>query len=380
MFNRTFLRSAKRTYLNLKGIISNQHAYKGPDLVQVDLTDKCKSNCCFCWLHSPFLGEDVQRVFQDIDFTVLKCFLSDVVKSGASDIILSGGGEPFCYPDFWKVLEYAQKLRVKVHINTSLAFIGKADISKLLSFSSLSSVTVSAWGGESAIYSKLHNRDDKYFFRMKENLKYLTYLKHPRIYVKLSSIVTKLNYLGLVNLFELAVETRCDAIEFGVLDSISEATDIFLLDLYQLDFLSKNFIKIMREMQRKNSKIKVEGKSRFLRRINNPKAFQGEYDSFIENNRCFSGWTFLRMRANGDLNSCLKSHRIPIGNIYKNSFLELWNNMLQREFREQSLKLPKRKDYFKQIGNIQTEGIGCKRICDNLSLNSSILRMLQHIL
>lgn len=377
IFNKISFRENKRRYLNLKGIFSRRFAYKGPDVVQIDLTDRCNSHCLICWTHSPFVKEDENK--KDLDPILVKNFISDIAKSGTKEIIFSGGGEPFLYADIWGILEFTEKLGLAFRINTNLILLNRNDINRLLSLSNLLSLTVSVWAGDADLYLRLHNRDRDTFLKFKNNLKFLNISKFYKPNVIAYAVINNMNYLGLRSLIELCTDTGCDVIEFGIPDLIPGVTDSFLLSNVQLNLLKQDFIKILRNLDGKNRGIKIINKNIFLRRISNHKACYGEYDSSIERVPCYAGWTFLRLKANGDFNSCLKSHRIPIGNIYKDSFFSVWNGSLQQEFREKGLSITKDKEYFKVIGNSFADDIGCKRVCDNILTNEHLYKIIRFL-
>jgi len=380
ILNRIFLKEAKRKYLNLRGIVTKRYAYKGPDVVQIDLTDRCNSHCLICWTHSPLLKEDKEINTKELDFPILKQFINDIVKLGTKEIIFSGGGEPFLYPKAWEVLEFVQKIGLLFRINTNFTLLDKEDVDRLLTFNKLGSLTVSIWAGNPITYSKLHNRDVDIFYKVKNNLTLFNNLKPAKLKVRICAVINNLNYLGLKSLVDLAIETRCDVIEFTVPDVISGVTDLFLLNKEQLNFVKQEFINIVKSLNSKNHRIKIDNKNIFLKRISNPQACFGEYDTSIDRIPCYAGWTFLRLRANGDFNSCLKSHRIPIGNIYKDNSLSIWNNFLQQEFRMNSLKFPKNKEYFRFMGNSNNKDVGCKRICDNILVNEHLHKVIKYLL
>jgi MoaA/NifB/PqqE/SkfB family radical SAM enzyme len=367
----------KRRYLILEGISSRHCAYKGPDVVQIDLTDRCNSRCLLCWIHTPYKENNKNTNSDELDLSALKNFINDIIKSGTKEIIFSGGGEPFLYPQIWEILEFVQKKGLIFRINTNFTLLNKEDINRLLSFDNLATLVISIWTGDASLYSQLHNRDIGLFDKIKNNLKFLNLSKPSALHVRLFAVVNKMNYCGLGSLIDLASETGCDAIEFGVPDVIPGATDSLLLHESQLKFLRQDFINIIKDCSNKDYVAKIFNKNIFLRRISNQMAYCGEYDSFVDKIPCYAGWLFLRLRANGDLNSCLKSHRIPIGNIYEDSFFSAWNNSLQQEFRRRSLDIHKNKDYFRFIGNGNNGDIGCKRICDNILVNEHLHKILK---
>jgi sulfatase maturation enzyme AslB (radical SAM superfamily) len=115
----------------------------------------------------------------------------------------------------------------------------------------------------------------------------------------------------------------------------------------------------------------------FIRRVANSRAGSAEYDSgFIEQLPCYVGWLFARVMPNGDVNSCLKSHRFPIGNIHSQSFAKIWNSEKQFTFRTRALSANKDDPFFALIGNDPGCAVGCRKSCDDLGRN---LRMHERI-
>jgi hypothetical protein len=87
---------------------------------------------------------------------------------------------------------------------------------------------------------------------------------------------------------------------------------------------------------------------------------------------CYVGWFFARILPDGNVNSCLKSHRIPVGNIYKHSFRDIWLSDKQAEFRKKTMVYIKDDPYFSLIGNDPSAKVGCYKSCDNLGHNQHI--------
>lgn len=369
----------ERRYLNLKGIRSRRYSFKGPDVVQIDLTDKCNSRCLVCWLHSPLRQNYRQEDFSELDFPLLKTFIADLAKSGTKEIIFSGGGEPFFYPKIWEVLEFTQSNGILFRINTNFTLLEQNDIRRLLSFSRLASLTISVWATDPELYLKVHNRDARLLEKTKENIIFLNRLKSPGVKVKICAVINNLNYCCLNKITDFAVVTGCDFVEFTVTDVIPGITEKFLLEKEQLAVLGKNFLEILKSLKHKNTKLRITNQEFFLRRLFSSGAPYGEYDSFAEKIPCYAGWFFLRLRSNGDFNSCLKSHRIPIGNLASDSFSSVWNNLAQQEFRKKGASLPGNKAYFRYMGNADTGEIGCRRTCDNLVVNKHLYKWFRYL-
>lgn len=365
-------RENKRRLLVLKGILSRRYAFKGPDVVQVDMTDRCRSSCILCWTHSPYVKTETHGPL-DLDPVFLKDFILQLKSWGTREIYFSGGGEPFEHPRFWEILEYVENNAMDFRIHTNLALLNESDIAALVSYRHLLSFTVSVWAGEPELYSRLHGRTQKTFFTVKNLLRSININKRASLSVKLSAILCSQNLSGINEIADLAEDTGCDMLEFGVMDSNPPYTDSFLPSAEDLRILRTDFLKLVDRIGKLRYKLRISNGDIFLKRISCKGAACGEYDGFLLDTPCVAGWVFLRLRANGDFNPCLKSHRLPVGNLYKDSFSSVWNNEELQNFRQKCLMKRKPEGYFSVIGNGRGENVGCRYICDNWFLNRRLL-------
>ncbi|MBI4567464.1 MAG: hypothetical protein HY719_03615, partial [Planctomycetes bacterium] len=70
------------------------------------------------------------------------------------------------------------------------------------------------------------------------------------------------------------------------------------------------------------------------------------------------------------VNSCLKSHRFPIGNLYQSRFHDIWAGARQNFFREKANVCEKSDPFFRLIGNDpDTKVSGCLKSCDDIGRN-----------
>jgi MoaA/NifB/PqqE/SkfB family radical SAM enzyme len=73
---------------------------------------------------------------------------------------------------------------------------------------------------------------------------------------------------------------------------------------------------------------------------------------------------------NGDVNACLKAHRIPVGNLYQENFCKIWNGEKQQHFRKKTLVYKKDNPFFRLIGNDpDIKEAGCYKSCDDIGRN-----------
>jgi len=365
-----------KDYLDYFGIFDGHYAYKGPNFVQLDITNSCNNNCIGCWCNSPLLKDKAMQPDErkeKIPLYLIKELIDELHSMGTREIYLSGGGEPFTHPDIIPILRYIKKKDLICYINTNFTLIDENIIKELIKLK-IEHLTVSIWAGTPEIYDKTHpNKTENTFFRIKSLLKKINSEKVHFPLVKLYNVIFSLNFHEVDEMIQFALDTCSDSVEFTVIDTIPERTDQLLLNETQRLQLVEKCRQIQSQIKNGyfKDKLVLFRFSQFLRRISAQGfTLKAEYDKgFLDSLPCYIGWVFSRINANGDVNSCLKSHRIPVGNIYENSFKKIWNSQRQREFRNITLTQPKSHSYFSLIGNDPSLKTGCYKSCDDIGRN-----------
>ena len=98
----------------------------------------------------------------------------------------------------------------------------------------------------------------------------------------------------------------------------------------------------------------------FLRRILSPSS-KAPLDGKVNHLPCTAGWHYARILCDGTLIPCCKASKFPMGNLYRQSFPDLWLSSDMNQFRIHGLTLPKNHPYYASIQ--------CLRGCDNLGMN-----------
>jgi radical SAM superfamily enzyme YgiQ (UPF0313 family)/MoaA/NifB/PqqE/SkfB family radical SAM enzyme len=363
----------KGYYLEMLGIKDGQAAYKGPDFLHIDLTNKCNNDCIGCWCNSPLLGnKKIGEIDKNktLSYDLLKDLIKEARNLGTRRVAFGGGGEPMMHPDFLSIINYAKMNGLECYVSTNFSLADREILDKLIRLR-LAEVAVSVWAATEETYCLVHNNKTAETFRaIKDNLVYLNTKKNSHLKVKICNVITKLNFFELEKMFEFAIETKSDIVEFTVIDIVPDKTEHLLLNSHERKCVIKSCENIRKKLLVRNNKIKISNFDLFIRRISNPDSEYGIYDSDIVHRiPCYAGWTFSRVSANGDVNFCLKSHRLPVGNIYRDKFSNIWNSSLQGELRKKAL-LKKKDDFFRMVGNGDDAGrIGCERVCDDIVRN-----------
>ncbi|MDP8253474.1 MAG: radical SAM protein [Candidatus Kaelpia aquatica] len=365
------------SYMDIIGIFDSRYAYKGPFHVQIDLTNNCNNDCIGCWCNSPLLGEEKmpsELKKQYIPLDTLKNILDDVKNMGAKEVYYSGGGEPFMHPDIMEALEYTKRLGLTCYINTNFTLLDKEKIDRLIAIG-VDHLTVSIWAGSAKTYSDTHpNKNEKTFYKIKEDLDYLNRNKGRAPLVKLYEVISNINYHEIKEMIDFARTSCCESVEFTLIDTIPGKTDKLSLNKEEREYLYNTCGEIAKELA---SNFDYKGVhlfrfDQFMRRLSEDKAVrEAKYDrNIIDSMPCYIGWLFVRILPDGNINTCLKSHRFPIGNIYEDSFREIWNSPKQIYCREKMLCYKKEDPFFKIIGNdLNAEEAGCYKSCDDIGRN-----------
>ena len=380
------LRRSLQGRLDLVGVLQGEWAYTGPYTIQLDVTNRCNNDCIACWLHSPLLaktGPNARDRRAQLRFDVVRQLLDDAWALGTRDLYMAGGGDPIVYPWLRETVEHAKGLGMTVAINTNLT-LADEDWCRWACEVGLDDLTASIWAGTAAGYDATHpNKKPRHFDRLVEVLTFLNHHKRevgrgPT--VKLYQVVSALNADEFQQMVELVDRTGSDAVEFTVVDTVPGHTDGLLFDEPTRQRLLRQSLDLQDRLERAGQGHKLFGFDQWLRRLRCDDLHDARGDANVVHTLpCTIGWTFLRVMPDGRVTSCLKSHRIPIGDINEQRLPQLWNNARQREFRLKTNVLEKRDPWFSNIGNDPNAVCGCEKSCDDLGRNFATWRRLQQL-
>lgn len=362
----------KGHYFEILGIRSGSLAYKGPNFIHIDLTNNCNNNCIGCWCNSPLLGEkkiEIEEKNKFLPYALLVNLIEETRRMGTKRVAFGGGGEPLMHPDFLRLVRLTKEKGLECYISTNFTLVDMNLLDELIKVKP-QELAVSIWAATGETYCLVHpNKDMQDFKNIKSNLSYLNNRKKLYPKVKICNVITRLNYFEMEEMVEFALKTKSDIVEFTVIDVIPAKTESLLLGEKERNSVLKSCEAIRKKFLKRRAKMKISNLDLFERRISNPDSARGIYDSdIIGKIPCYTGWTFSRISANGNVNFCLKSHRFPVGNIYRERFSDIWNSELQLKLRKSALA-DRTDNFFKMTGNAENAYPGCERVCDDLVRN-----------
>lgn len=364
--------------LDIMGVLDGRVAFVGPHTVQFDPTDTCPHDCIACWCRSPLLTDKtmpVEEQKQKLDFDTLKDVLDDLVRMGTKEIYIAGGGEPMAYPKILPLCEEIKKRGLICNINTSFLNVGKS-VAHELAKMKVDFMTVSVWAASPDTYVLTHpNKTEESYWDLRESLTYLNEVKDTVPFIKTYNVLSNLNFHEFKKMVDFAIDTKSESVEFTVVDTMPGRTDSLLLNSDQQRWLYEEALRVRQWIvgDEKESRVQLYLYDQFLRRISGDHTLVGEHDRLvIDSMPCTVGWSFSRLLANGNVNGCLKSHRIPMGSVHTNRFAAIWTGRHQVEFRKKTNVMTKSDPWFSNIGNDPDAACGCYKSCDDLGRNEHL--------
>lgn len=155
--------------------------------LQLELTNKCNSNCCFC----PRERLVRPQGFMDYDFAL--AVINRAVELGVKMIKPQWFGESMLHPDYLKIIKYIKSKGLKVVITTNGSLLNKEMVDGLLALKP-DRINISIDAGNKKDYEKI--RRGLSWDVLMVNINYLSLLKK---YSKIDCILQLdcLNYPGL---------------------------------------------------------------------------------------------------------------------------------------------------------------------------------------
>lgn len=388
----------KNKLLVIGGILHSSRAFVGPEVLHIDLTNHCNFNCIACWCRSPLLGDKAMPEWErklTLPLDLIQGVFDDIAEMGGGlrQVKLVGGGEPFMHPNILEVVEYIKRKdkTIEIDINTNFSLVNEQTIERLLELE-VDSFTISLWAGSPDTYTAVHpNQSERTFYRIKDMLHLIFEHKkrlsrfHPRIIIH--DVVFNLNYKDIEQMLKFGLDVGASDIQFVPVDPVKGKTETLLLnDSERKELLNKLFVirerydnKTFRYNAEDGSFIVLSDFLGFIRRVENLNTQTGAYDeTVVDEFPCYVGWLFARIMTTGNVVPCCKGHKMVLGNVYKNSFKDIWLSDEYNEFRYNCVYLPKSNGYFSKIGNDAIAKTGCYN-CDNLWQNIPMSQKLDSI-
>lgn len=274
---------------------------KFPFAIEIELTRRCNWNCKFCynvWKHS-----DKPSQYFDLPFDSYKKIIDEAAENGCTMIRLSGG-EPTLHPDFYKIIDYTSKKKLKIALFTNASMITNNSI-KFYKDNSINDILISLHGTE-----KLHNEITGAGNSYKDTLKKIKLIIDNNISASVETIL--LGKITDEQLIELSnILSQLGVKNWNLMPYVPTGMDCD--NIYSFNY--KRIPKLMEKLQRNSSlHIRIVCSQKFCSFGEDLKKVADEY-KYIDCS-CGSGIMWLSISYDGKIRNC------PHSNVYAGDISE----------------------------------------------------------
>ncbi|MFA5039884.1 MAG: radical SAM protein [Candidatus Omnitrophota bacterium] len=294
-----------RDVLRLAGALKDR-VFVGPQVVHLYITDKCNLSCKYCRYHGRL--KDLRRP-TEMSFSKIRAIVDDAAAMGVDAIYLSGEGEPTAHSRFRDIIDHITRKGLSVALFTNATFRREL-VPYVLRAAKL---VINLPSVDQATYGALQVRASS---------------KRPAVFRRV-----------LENIQSIALSRNAD--------SLASPTLQFLVVLNKLNFRQAREVSKFAARQggrvifhrmslhRNNQKIAIganlgagdASRGQDLRGdLFLAQAVPGPRAKKVPANPkpCFVGWYYAFITLDGKVSLCCNLNRLEIGNIYEDSFKDIW--------------------------------------------------------
>lgn len=312
-----------------------------PIYVEIGLTNICNHKCIFC-------GLDWARGHEMLDREVLLKTLMDMAHKGVKSVCFSGAGEPLLHPDFVFFIKKTKELGMDVSFSTNGVLFDEKKAAETLPYTSWIRFSVDAATPE--IHSKIHGTSTEDFDKIFENIRKAVEIKRKNDYkvtLGIQFLLLDENSHEVLDFVRKCKEAGVDNVQIKPYSKNPNSINNFEIDYDKFQNLEEEFKKFNSE------NFKVFFRAKRIERVS------GEQDYEI----CYGLPFFVIINEKGNVIPChlfYDNEEFAYGNIYKNSFPEIWNSERRTEV----------------LDKIHKKGIhNCKKGCRLDLINSYLHRL-----
>jgi GTP 3',8-cyclase len=291
-----------------------------PIYAEISPSGSCNHRCTYCAL------DFMEYKPRTLETKMFKNRLAELGKLGLKSIMFAGEGEPFLHRDMADITVYAKKCGIDVSFTTNGVLMTPKITDRILKHTSWIKVSINA--GTKKTYSKIHRTRESDFQRVIENMSYAAMLKRKKGYdctLGMQIVLLPENAKEILTLAKLAKKI---GMNYLVVKPYSQHPQSITSKYKNIKY--KSYEKLAGQLEKLN-----DDKFVVVFRQNTMQKWDKADKSY---ERCFAlpFWTYID--AGGNVWGCsmfLNDNRFLYGNIYKNTFKQIWNGAK----RKKSLKM-----------------------------------------
>jgi len=276
----------------------------------------CNHRCTYCALD--FM--EYQPRF--LETGILMDRISEMAALGFKSIMYAGEGEPLLHKDINKIVNHTKKSGIDVALTTNGALLNQEIADSILS--SVSWIKVSINGANKDTYAKIHRCQPEDFKKVIKNLSYAARLRKAKGYKCALGMQILLLPENSRDLLPLAKIARGIGMDYLVVKPYSHHP-LSRTQKYK-NIRYDKYLSMAQKLEKLNS-----ADFSVIFRLNTMKKWDRGVHSY---RHCYALGFWSYIDAGGDVWGCsayLGDKRFLYGNIYKNSFKQIWNGDRKRK-------------------------------------------------
>lgn len=275
--------------------------------IQFELSSRCNERCIHC-----YIPNDKKNKGFDMPTRKVKSILDEFAEMGGLHVTLSGG-EAFLHKDIIEIVKYCREKDLKISVLSNLISLRDDQIADLKD-ADLSLIQVSLYSMDPQIHDLITTVKGS-FERTKSAIEKLVANDVP---VQISCPVMKANRKGYSEVLEYAKSLK-----------IKAQTDYIMIARADLDtenLANRLSLEETEELLRELIEHDTNYRENTLQQLPVSDQIKFNLERFKKQPVCGVGYDNCCITANGDVYPCAGWQNYVLGNVYKQSLKEIWEN------------------------------------------------------
>lgn len=275
--------------------------------LQFELSSRCNERCIHC-----YIPNDKKNKGFDMPTAKVKSILDEFAAMGGIHVTLSGG-EAFLHKDIIEIAEYCREKDLKISILSNLISLKDEQIERLKAVN-LSLIQVSLYSMNPEIHDLITTVKGS-FEKSKAAIEKLVAADIP---VQISCPIMKANKKGYNEVLDYAKSLK-----------IRAQTDYIMMARSDLDtenLANRLSLEETEELLRDIIEHDTQYKDQTLQQLPVSDEIKFNLERFMKQPVCGVGYDNCCITANGDVYPCAGWQDYILGNVYKQSLQEIWEN------------------------------------------------------
>lgn len=300
-----------------------------------------------------------------MDLETVRRLSRELAAVGTDMVELSGKGDPIAHPGLTEIVVAIKDAGLSCSLVTN-ATLAKPDLAPTLVNRGLDRLSVSLNAGSREVFLRSNKKDlwDKAVRFLEEVLEKRRSAGKKSPWVRITHVVTKENVDDMDNMVKVCVDLGADEVSFLVMGELTETVNL-QLDKDEIQTVRSNLARWGETLEKAGV---VHALPVFARELEVRTHHGHRQDNPLQKELpCYVGWMFCVIGPDGVVVPCCYCDDTVLGNVYEDSFGDIWRGARYRKFRRDCLDIPRSKRWI-----CEECFTCCNRIIENRSIYNKL--------